>query len=205
MAEQASAEVFGAIVLAAGASTRLGQPKQLLLYRGEPLLRRAVRLALESGAEPVVAVVGSHARECGESVKGLPVHIALNPEHASGMGSSLRTGMAALLALSPEIRRALLLVADQPLLRPAHIAALLRAPAPAGIAAAAYDGRLGVPAVFGRQHYSALSAATGDHGARSLLRTLAATPVPIPEAALDIDTPEDAQDLREREAARAGE
>ena len=89
----------------------------------------------------------------------------------------------------------MLLVADQPLLEPAHILALLGAPAPAGIAAAAYNGRLGVPAVFDRQHFTVLSKAAGDEGARTLLRSLPATPVAMPEAALDIDTPADAEML----------
>ncbi len=173
-------------MLAAGASTRLGQPKQLLLHLGEPLLRRAVQLALSAAATPVLAVVNEQTQA---ALERLPVTIVLNPNPSEGMGSSLRLGMAALAVVAPDVARVLLLVCDQPLLRPEHLHALLAAPGP--IAAAAYNGRLGVPAVFAREHFPALAATTGDQGARALFRSHPVTPVLIPEAAFDIDTPED--------------
>ncbi len=183
-----------ALVLAAGASTRLGQPKQLVCYQGEPLLRRAVRLALAAGATPVLAVVGAEAADCRSALSGLAVTVVENRDYASGMGSSLRAGLAELRGLS-ELRRAperlLLLVCDQPLLQPEHLRQLLAAQPAGGIAAAQYNGRLGVPAVFAQTHFAALAAIQGDQGARSLLRSLAVTPVPMPEAAIDIDTPGD--------------
>ncbi len=235
-----------AIILAAGASTRLGTPKQLVPYQGEPLLRRAARSALEAGASPVLVVLAA-AREASsrlhthldrsahtasqttpsnsmanlsrQALAGLPVTIVENPDPNSGMGSSLRAGMAALLAVprqtstsSPSLAdhpssapanqaepdRVLLLVSDQPLLTAEHLRLLLAAPAPDGIVAAAYNGRLGVPAVFSREHFAALAAVEGDHGARTLLRTLPATPIDLPEAAVDIDTPDDLRDLSTR-------
>ena len=223
-----------AILLAAGASTRLGTPKQLVLYRGEPLLRRAARSALEAGASPVLVVLAADRKPSSrlhthldrsahtasqttpsnsmadlsrQALAGLPVTLVENPDHSSGMGSSLRAGMAALLRHAtplppshiPRDRskpdRVLLLVSDQPLLTPEHLGLLLAAPAPDGIVAAAYNGRLGVPAIFSRQHFAALAAVEGDHGARTLLRNLPATPFDLPEAALDIDTPDDLRDL----------
>ena len=180
-----------ALVLAAGASSRMGKPKQLLLYQGEPLLRRTVRFALAAGASPVLVVVGADAGPCRAALFALAATVLENPEYLHGMGSSLRLGMAAVASLEPEPARVLLMVCDQPLLRPEHLRALLEAQTPDGIAAAQYNGRLGTPAVFGREHFPALAAVTGDQGARSLLRSLPATPVPMPEAAVDIDTPED--------------
>ncbi len=178
-----------AIVLAAGSSSRLGQPKQLIRYAGEPLLHRAARIALSAGATPVLVVTS--APEYEAAVNDLPVSMVLNPQHAQGMGSSLRTGMAALARLAPAAERVLLLVCDQPLLEANHLLALLEAEAPQGAAAAAYGGRLGVPAVFARVHFPALAAVAGDSGARALLRGMAVTAVAMPEAAVDIDTQAD--------------
>ncbi len=183
-----------AIVLAAGASARLGQPKQLLCFRGEPLVRSAARLALTAGALPVFVIVPAAANAaCVEALDGLPVTVVVNPEASEGMGSSLRLGMAALAGVQPQPGRVLLMVCDQPLLRPEHLLALLTAEAPGGIAAAGYGDppRLGVPAVFSREHFAALAAASGDEGARGLLRSGRASAVPVPEAAVDIDTPAD--------------
>ena len=187
------AEATAAIVLAAGNSSRLGRPKQLVVFRDETLVRRAARLALEAGAHPVIAVVGAEREPCRAALEDLPVAVVPNPEHAEGMGSSLRSGMAALANLAPSAERVLVLVCDQPLLRLEHLQALLAAPGT--IAAAQYGGRLAVPAVFSREHFPALAAATGDQGARFLLRSHPATPVPMPEAAVDIDRPEDLRAL----------
>ena len=178
--------VLGAIVLAAGRSTRLGRPKQLVLYRGEPLLRRAAALALSLGARPVVVVLGFAAQPCREALCSLPVIFIENPEYASGMAGTLRLGLEALPSNPPE--RLLLLVADQPLLTAGGLQQLLDAPG--SVAAARYNGHLGVPAIFAREHFSALASLAGDQGARSLLRCLPVTPVDMPEAAVDVDTPE---------------
>lgn len=188
-----------AIVLAAGSSTRLGQPKQLVLYQGEPLLRRTLQLALDAGASPVLVVLGAYAAECRSVIEALPVTITENPDHGAGMGGGLRLGMAALTAWEAGAvpsHRLLLLVCDQPLLRLDHLELLLAAEPAESIVAAAYNGRVGVPAVFDRRHFAALAAVTGDQGARSLLREQAVTPVAMPEAAIDIDTPADLDALQ---------
>ncbi len=181
-------EQTAAIVLAAGASSRLGHPKQLVLYQGEPLLRRTVKLALSVGAAPVIAVTAEDGA-MESSLEGLPAVRARNPDPREGMHSSLRIGMCLLAERFPSTARVLLLVCDQPLLRSGHLEALLGAPG--SIAAAFYDGHLGVPAVFSREHFAALASGGGDQGARFLFRTLPVTSVPIPEAAVDIDTPDD--------------
>ncbi len=178
-------ERTAAIVLAAGASTRLGHPKQLVLYRGEPLLRRAVKLALSVDAHPVIAVTSGDAA-VESSLDGLPAVRVRNPDPREGLHSSLRIGMRALAERCPSTARVLLLVCDHPLLRREHLEALLAARG--SVAAAFYDGHLGVPAVFAREHFAALAGGSGDQGARFLLRTLPVTSVPIPEAAVDIDT-----------------
>jgi molybdenum cofactor cytidylyltransferase len=194
-----------AIVLAAGASRRLGQPKQLVLLEGEPLLRRIVRLALEAGCSPVVVVLGAIDEPCRQALATLPpvllpaLRIVVNPDWAEGMSTSLRAGCAALSAAHPP-ESTLILVTDQFRLTAGSLAQLLRAHAQstAPVTAALYSGRLGVPAIFRRQLLPALASLFGDQGARHLLAAWAnqATAVPLPEAADEVDTPEDLASLQ---------
>ncbi|RMG64259.1 MAG: nucleotidyltransferase family protein [Bacteroidetes bacterium] len=180
-----------AIVLAAGASRRLGQPKQALLHVGEPLLLRAARLARAAGAEPVIVVLGAYAAQLRPLLAGETVQIVENPDWEAGMGSSIRCGMAAL----PDTCEAVLfLVVDQPGLSVTHLQALLQATSgPYSMAASAYGQKLGVPAVFTARHFAALRTHEGPNGARQLLRSLPeqVARVPFPEGAWDIDRPED--------------
>lgn len=193
-----------AIVLAAGSSFRLGQPKQLVQYEGEPLIRRAARLAMELGAAPVLVVLPVDLPAAQQAFAGLePVQILENTQAEEGMGSSLRLAMKALLGMQVVPGRVLILTCDQPLLEASHLQALLQAPSPTGITAAYYNDRPGVPAVFDRQHFPALAQANGDQGARALLRGSTVTKIDMPEAALDIDTPDDLKQLAHLRPARS--
>ena len=196
MADPVAQPGTAAILLAAGGSTRLGQPKQLVALDGEPLLARTARAALAAGAAPVWVVVSEATAESGRvALAGIDATIVENPDAAEGMGSSLRIGMAALSAAEPVPERVLLLVCDQPLVTAEHLRLLLSTPSPHGMVAAAYAGRVGVPAVFERRHYAALAETRGDTGARELLRSLPVTSVDMPEATVDIDTPEQLREL----------
>ena len=196
----------GAVVLAAGGSTRLGRPKQLVVHDGLPLVARAARAALEAGAHPVVVVLGSGAEAVRAAVASLPVVIGVNDAWAGGMGSSVALGVSELAARAPAIRGVLLTLADQPLVGGAALARLVeawsRADAHAAngaaIAAAEYANTVGVPAVFGRAHLEALRTLPPASGAARLLRAADARVcrVSIPEAAMDVDTPEDLARLR---------
>jgi molybdenum cofactor cytidylyltransferase len=192
-----------AILLAAGSSARLGHPKQLVEMEGEPLLARAVRTAHEAGAAPIWVVLSPALAEAGRTAlarvpASINITILENPAAAEGMGSSLRTGMQALLVAQPLPDRVLLLVCDQPLVTARHLRLLLATQSPHGIVAAAYEGRTGVPAVFGREHYAALAQTRGDSGARELLRSLPVSAVEVPEAGVDVDTPEQLRELLRR-------
>jgi molybdenum cofactor cytidylyltransferase len=118
------------------------------------------------------------------------------------MGSSLRLAVNALLGMHIIPGRVLLLTCDQPLLEARHLRALLQAPSPGGITAALYNDRPGVPAVFDREHFPALAQVNGDKGARTLLRRGTATTIAMPQAALDIDTPEDLRRLADSRGGR---
>lgn len=186
----------GAVVLAAGGSTRLGSPKQLLEYGGRSLLRRAVEAALEAGCRPVVVVLGSGADLLKDQLAGLDVQGVVNPAWGNGMGTSVRLGVETLDALAPEADAVLLTLCDQPLVGPEALAQLLDAYRRSGslgsIAAAEYNGIIGVPVILGRAHFGELLALPDDAGAKPVLRRHreSVIEVPMPEAATDIDTQE---------------
>jgi molybdenum cofactor cytidylyltransferase len=192
---------FGVVLLAAGASTRMGSPKQLLELGGKPLVVRAVEAALASAAWPVVVVLGAHAARIRPLLARYPVLIADNPAWAEGMASSLRAGLATMQSFSRGLDAALLAVADQPAFSAETIARLIetRRTTGSGIVASRYAGRLGVPALFARSHFPALAALTGEEGARHFLADHAAETVAVdlPEMAQDLDTPEDLAKARQ--------
>lgn len=176
-----------ALVLAAGASTRLGQPKQLVLLQGETLLERALRLACKAGCEPVIAVLGAHAGKIEAVVSFDGIHVVHNPAWQEGMASSIRAGLHDLVMGRAE--RLLVMACDQPSVTAGHLQALLQQEE--GIVASGYAGRRGIPAVFPRSMFGDLMHLRGDAGARDLLRGESVTLIDLPEGELDIDTPAD--------------
>ena len=183
-----------AVVLAAGASSRLGQPKQLVQIDGESLLRRTARMAGEAGCDPVAAVLGFEAERMRHELDGLGAVPVVNGDWRSGMGSSLRCGVAALLQLDPCPRNILLLVCDQVALSVEILRELLlvHASGEKAITASRYAGRCGVPAIFSSVFFPQLLAVSGDRGAREILERHAGqlARVDFPQGELDLDTPE---------------
>ena len=185
---------IGALVLAAGGSSRLGRPKQLVAYRGEPLVQRAAAAAVAAGAAPVVVVLGAHAAAVASALGGLPgVTTVTNEEWAQGMASSLVAGIRALTAMAVW-DAVLITLSDQPLVDARALGTLVAAfDDSRRIVAAEYGGAVGVPALIGREHLDDLLRLSGDAGAGRWLRArlAAVTRVPMPGAALDVDTLED--------------
>jgi molybdenum cofactor cytidylyltransferase len=172
----------------------MGQPKQLLYYQGQTLLRRAAETALATGCHPVVLVTGAVHEALAQEVKDLPLLVVHNPDWATGMGSSIRAGLAAALEKAPQPPpSALIMLCDQPLVTPALLSQLLkqqrltRAP----IVAAAYGDTLGVPTVFASSTFSELLQLSGAEGARKLINShgKAVGSVPFPGGIFDVDTP----------------
>jgi molybdenum cofactor cytidylyltransferase len=187
--------VIGAVVLAAGGSSRLGRPKQLLWHRGRSLLRRAAEEALASGCEPVVVVLGAEAGRLAPELAGLPVKPVVNERWADGMSTSLRLGVE---ALGPVVEACVLLLCDQPSVTAALLRGLVEAHRHGHrLAGCEYGDALGVPALFDRSLFPELLNLGGDRGARPVLAAHAAEAARIafPEGVLDIDTPEDAARL----------
>jgi molybdenum cofactor cytidylyltransferase len=195
MSDAAGSRKVAAVVLAAGASRRLGQPKQLVVADGESLLRRTARLALEAGCAPVVAVLGFEAERMRAELAGVPAGIAINANWSCGMGSSLACGLRAIASARPETDALLILVCDQPRLTATHLHTLLarHAAGAAAITASRYAGRAGVPAVFAASLFSELEQMEGDRGARDLILRYGAQTVDWPDGAHDIDLPQDLQ------------
>jgi molybdenum cofactor cytidylyltransferase len=176
------------IILAAGAATRMGRLKQLLPYRGKTLVEHAVEQALAASFDPVIVVVGAEADSVRAGLSDKPILVVENLFWHLGMGSSIAAGVGVVM----EAQAAAILLADQPLVEARHLREMqeLLDASDASAIAAQYNGTLGVPALFKRELFGALRALDPAAGARSLLRARA-TAFPLPEAAMDVDTPED--------------
>lgn len=190
-----------AILLAAGASTRLGRPKQLIQWGGKSLLRQAAEAAVSSGAAPVMVVLGKDSDRLAPELAGLAVTPVVNPDWQQGMGSSLRCGVEALQRETPQAAAVLLMVCDQARITAAHLKHLWdRHFATGKVVAVRHGDRPGVPAIFPAQYMPELARITGDQGARSLLGKLSEGEIDLfdlPEAGFDLDTPEDLLRLAE--------
>ena len=198
-----------AVLLAAGASTRLGQPKQLLrlpAFGGETLLDHTVGLALAAGARPLFVVLGAHAEEIQRQSQLPHCTVLRNETWAEGMASSIRIGIAAVIEQAPDASGAILLVCDQPALSAEHLRQLLACHRndPASIAASRYAGRPGVPAVFPSALFPALLQLKGDQGARAILQQSGQIvhQLEFPHGEWDIDSPGDLETMQSNTQTR---
>lgn len=195
---------LGIVLLAAGGSSRLGSPKQLLPYRGTSLVRYAAVTAMIS-EHPAVAVLGAYAEEVRRELCDLSIDSVVNPDWEKGIGTSVAKGVAAIRKNYPDLEAVILLLCDQPGITPETIATLSERYRQTGmpIVASAYDGTLGVPALFGFEMFGELLSLEGDRGAKCLIEkyeeSLVAR-VPVPEAAFDVDTRSDVKRLSEMKA-----
>jgi len=186
---------IGAMLLAAGGSSRLGQPKQLLRFHGTTLLRHAAEMLTKTVCRPIVAVLGADSEVANAELAGLEIHTAINENWQSGMSSSIKCGLTSLLNAEPELDGVVIALCDQPFVTAEHIDRLVRGFTlqRSPITAAKYDQTTGVPALLARDLFDELRQLTGDKGARLLIRNHPdqVHSVTIDEAAFDIDTPGD--------------
>jgi molybdenum cofactor cytidylyltransferase len=196
--------VIAGIILAAGGSSRLGRPKQLLPLRGEPLIRHTVRRVLESSLDEVTVVVGHQADEVRAAIADLPVRVVINPHAAKGQSTSVLAGLAALdqPPRATDVEAVVILLGDQPGVEPAVIDALIACwrETAAAIVAPRYRDGPGNPVLFDRRVVPELTTLTGDIGARDIIQShqrsgdLVILPVDHP-APPDVDTEEDYEAL----------
>ena len=182
------------ILLAAGAATRMGSPKQLAPFRGQPLVCHTAGAALASVCRPVVVVVGAAGPQVEAALAPLPVRVVTNAHWAEGVGTSIRTGIEA-LTVEDDVDSAILMLADQPLVTADTLNRLIETHRRTGqdIVTAAYADTVGVPVLFSRAFFPKLAALTGNQGCKGVIlghpdHTLT---LPCPEAEADIDTPAD--------------
>ncbi len=191
-----AAHNIAAVVLAAGGSTRFGPPKQLLPFRGKPLIRCLVEVAIQSKSKATYVVLGAQANKIQTELANLPATVVHNADWQEGIASSIRAGIT---AIPPDCTAALLLVIDQPFLTTALLDSIIdrhlatRAP----VVACSYANTVGVPALFDRTLFPELLSLQGDRGAKRVILAHAeeAETIPWPDGAVDIDIVEDRSKL----------
>lgn len=183
-----------AVILAAGGSTRFGEPKALLRWEQRSLITRIADTAWAAGLSPVIAVVGAQAERVAAELTGRPVQVLYNYRWQAGMSTSLAVGLA---ALPPQVEAAVFLPVDQPLISPALLHALIvrwQVEGAGIVAPTDAAGRRATPVLFAREFFPELAQLSGDVGGRALFARYAdrLTSLPVAEADLlaDVDTPE---------------
>jgi molybdenum cofactor cytidylyltransferase len=198
-------ENVAAVVLAAGGSSRLGQPKQLLQFRGQSLLRRVVDAATEAGCWPVVVVIGAERERLKQELAETKELLVENETWERGIGNSIRAGLRTAISAYPKTEAIIVLSCDQPLVDAKTIVALnskyVETKKP--IIASSYAETLGIPALFARSYFDELFVLDDDAGAKQIILNHRGDVVefPFPEGAIDIDTPADYEKLLSLPAA----
>jgi molybdenum cofactor cytidylyltransferase len=190
------AESVAGVILAAGASRRLGRSKQLLLWRGKPFIFHVARTALDAGLAPVAVVTGAEADDVRAALAGAPVEIVHNPHWAEGQSTSVRAGLQ---ALPPQATAAVFLLADQPHIPVELVRALIErhAQTHTPIVAPMVEGKRGNPVLFDRAVFPDLMSLQGDAGGRQVFSRYAIAAVlwNDPKLLLDVDTLKDYERL----------
>ena len=183
--------MIGVIILAAGSSSRLGKPKQNLIFQGSTLLQRSIKAALAADCQEVLVVLGANIFEIEPTIKNESIQIIHNPDWELGMSSSISCGLTALLKVNPQIQSVILMLCDQPFADMAIINQLIQASANnKQLIACNYNGTIGVPALFYKSYFEELLSLQGNEGAKKLLLKYSNElhTVPFPLGMIDIDT-----------------
>jgi len=186
---------IGLVVLAAGASRRLGTPKQLLSFQQKPLLQHVLDQTQEYTFSTKVLVLGAFAEQILESVDPISFHVIINEQWAAGMASSLRAGVTQALVDCPNLEHLLFLLSDQPFVSSELIQSLITTHIQHDklITACRYQGQLGVPAIFEKSLFPELLQLQGDRGANALIQAYGdrVGEVAFKLGSFDVDTEED--------------
>lgn len=186
----------GIVLLAAGGSSRMGSPKQLIPFQGKKLIQLVAERLLACRCFPTTVILGGNSREILPFLQGYELDILENLDWQAGMSTSIRCGVSFVESQYPDVTHLLFALVDQPLIEAEHYYALVEAAEkdPQKIVAAFYSDEPGVPVIFPRRFFPALKRLTGDQGARVLLRNLSAAElitIEMPAAMRDLDVPGD--------------
>lgn len=189
----------GLIILAAGASTRMGTPKQLLRYGEQSLIGHVVEAAIASVCHPIIVVLGAYAERIKPEINSEQVHIVENPLLGEEISTSIRVGIEALNVINKEAKAVVLMVCDQPFISPQLINQLVEVHETTlkPIVASQYANTLGVPALFHSTLFAKLTRLSGTDGARQVIKKYLqkVLAIPFPEGLFDLDTPDDYEQL----------
>jgi molybdenum cofactor cytidylyltransferase len=192
----------GIVILAAGSSTRLGQPKQLLEFQGTTLIRRITQVAVNAVKKPVVVMLGANCSMIHSHLTHMPVHIVYNPDWSQGMTSSLRKGLMALLYYSPDSECVIFAVCDQPYISPDLFLQLISVGSQSQklIVACQYNNVLGTPVLFKKEYFDRLLTLKDNEGARKILQSHpeSVEAVPFPLGIIDVDSMQDYDALQKK-------
>ena len=175
------------IILAAGSSSRMGTPKQLLKWKGDTLLSHSVKTAMGLKAGPIYVVLGSNEEEHRKAIKDLPVTIVSNPAWANGMGSSLKAGLNVVREKSEAV---LVMTCDMPFVTADHLKTLVKTDS--DVVASKYGNSAGVPAKFSKKIYSDLLLISDTEGAKKIIEKHSPVLIHL-DSPTDLDTPDDYQ------------
>ena len=190
----------GIVILAGGASTRLGRPKQLLQYRGKTLLNHAVNEAINAKADAVVVILGKNADLFEGEIDKEEVRVVINKNWKEGMASSVRLGLDTLLKSKPYIDAVILMVCDQPHISSSVLNELItkQQKTTKQIVTCNYGESIGPPALFHKKYFRDLAKLNGDVGARNIIEQNMhdVAMILFPEGNIDIDTEDDYEALK---------
>ena len=190
----------GIIILAAGASTRLGRSKQTVSYQGSTLLQHTIKVAVDAALGPVIVVTGANEKEVATHIREEPVTIVHNKDYHEGIASSIKTGIQEVQQHHSGCANIILMVCDQPHVNKNILQSLVETARTTNkpITASAYTDTIGVPALFDKAFFPDLLSLQGDEGGKKVLlghRSSVAV-VPFPSGEIDIDTPDDLDSLK---------
>ena len=198
MTENSNGKI-GGLILAAGGSSRLGRPKQLVHFQGKTLIRNAAETLVDSSCDSIVVVLGAEIDGSTSEIADLPINICINHNWQTGMSSSIKAGLKELVKLEGNLSAVVVTLCDQPHITTENIDQLVTEFQQANprIVAAQYGETVGVPALFSKELFNDLLKLKGDKGARQLIRDNLpfVERIEIEKAAIDIDLPDDAARL----------
>ncbi len=193
-------KTLATLILAAGASSRLGKPKQLLKFNDKSFIQKITEEAITAGLQNIYVITGYEHEAVAKELTDLPVNVFYNDEWEEGMGSSLRNGLKHALAANVDIQAILILLCDQPFVDAGLIKKIVSAYSPDRqmIIASGYAGTFGVPVLVDQYYFPMLAELKGDEGGKKIFAQYLQNivEIPFPKGSVDIDELSDLENLK---------